>query len=211
MTTTPALTIDAKKERPEDARPPGRLAQAAQQCGFFYGEMSAGKTGWRGLVSFAANCFRGGRMVVAAYRCKRFWYLLLGRAHWASWLFMWPVYVWCRQIGGRHEIRPEAPIGPGFRVIHCSLPVIIGPFAAAGRNLYLTGGNVIGRRRINLQSGAIRLGDDVMLGINAMVVGPLVIGDRVRVGAGVIVLKDVPAGARVVGPPARVILPESGA
>lgn len=212
MTTTPALALEASKERHvADAPPPGRLAQAAEQCGFFYGEMSAGKTGWRGLVHFGTNCFRGGRLVVAAYRGKRFWWLLLGRWHWISWLLMWPVYFWCRQLGGRHEIRPEARIGPGFRVIHCSLACIIGPFAMAGRNLYLTGGNVIGRRRINLQAGAIRLGDDVMLGINAMVIGPLVIGDRVRIGAGATVLKDVPAHARVIGPPVRLLFPEDAA
>ena len=186
------------------------FADATEQLRFLYHEMSAGHPGLRGLLNFCTSWFRGGRVVVAAYRCKRFWYLLLGqRAHDVSMLWMWPIYWWCRLIGGRHEIQTPAQIGPGFRVIHCSLPCVISPYLIAGKALYLTGGNVIGRRRVGLQSGAISLGDDVELGIGSMVIGPLRIGDRVRIGAGTTVVKDVPSGTRVVGSPARQLISES--
>lgn len=175
---------------------------------FFWSEMSAGKTGLRGLLTCGVNGFRGGRLVVAAYRAKRCCWLLLGRWHWISAALLWPFYAWCRLLGGRHEIPPQADIGPGFRVIHCSLACVVNELTVAGRNLYLTGGNVLGVRRVNLQPGALRLGEEVMLGIRAMAIGPLVLGDRVRIGAGATVIKDVPAGATVVGSPVRCLLPE---
>jgi serine acetyltransferase len=124
---------------------------------------------------------------------------------------MWPVYWWCRQVGGRHEIPPRAEIGCGLRVIHCSLACVLSPLLIAGKNLYLTGGNVIGRRRARLNAGAIRLGDDVMLGIHSLVIGPLEIGDRVRIGAGAVVVKSLPHDSTIVSAPARNLTAEAEA
>ena len=130
---------------------------------------------------------------------------MLGRGHAISLLWMWPVYWWCRQVGGRHEISPRAQIGCGMRVIHCSQSCVVSRFLVAGENLYLTGGNVIGSRRghSRMKAGDVRLGDDVMLGIGSLVIGPLEIGDRVKIGAGAVVTKDVPTGATIVNPPVR--------
>ena len=77
------------------------------------------------------------------------------------------------------------------------------PDAVIGRNCVLIQGVTIGYR-----SGPISaptLGDDVMFGANACALGPIHIGDGARIGAGAVVLQDVPAGASAVGVPARVV------
>ncbi len=196
----PALADEASAVHDEKPR-----TFAVEQLRFLWREMSAGKNGLSALLTCLANCFRGGRLAVAAYRLKRFWLLSIGRGHVVSLLWMWPIYWWCRQLGGRHEINPRAQIGCGMRLIHCSQACVVTPFLIAGDNLYLTGGNVIGRRRGNskLKPGDVRLGDNVMLGICALVIGPLVIGNNVRIGAGAVVTKTVAEGATIVGAPVR--------
>ena len=49
------------------------------------------------------------------------------------------------------------------------------------------------------------IGDNVMIGANAIVIGPINVGDNAIIGAGSVVVKDVPANATVVGNPARII------
>lgn len=49
------------------------------------------------------------------------------------------------------------------------------------------------------------IGDDVFIGAGARVLGGIVVGDGARIGANAVVIQDVPAGATVVGIPARVI------
>ena len=191
------------------AQASSRFAVAAQQLEFLYSEMSRGESGPRGFVRFLASWFRGGRVVVAAYRCKRFWLLLLGPLHFISAVWMWPTYCWCRLLGGRHEMVAQANFGRGLRVIHCSMACVVTPFAVAGKNLYLTGGNVIGSRRKGGNPGDIHLGDDVTLGIGSMVIGPIAVGDNVEIGAGAVVVKNVPAGAVIVSSPDRLLVRET--
>jgi serine acetyltransferase len=203
MSTSTTLTAsDALPAMAEHTR----FTRAVEQLRFLAREMSAGRSGLMGLAHFLANCFRGGRVAIAAYRCKRFWLLLLGPAHGVSLLWMWPIYLWCRLLGGRHEIVAQAEFGPGLRLIHCSMACVVTPFAVAGKNLYLTGGNVIGRRRKAGAPGDVWLGNDVMLGIGSMVIGPISIGDGARIGAGAVVVKDLPSGATVVSSPVRVLI-----
>ncbi|MBB5791666.1 NeuD/PglB/VioB family sugar acetyltransferase [Jiangella mangrovi] len=64
-----------------------------------------------------------------------------------------------------------------------------------GDHVLLAGGASVGARAV--------IGDDVMLGIGCIVLGDVVVGDRAVVGAGAVVTKDVPAGAVVVGIPAK--------
>ena len=64
-------------------------------------------------------------------------------------------------------------------------------------------GNVMGSDGVASASPVI--GDDVELGANVVMVGPLHIGDGARIGAGAVVVKDVPPGGVAVGNPARLL------
>lgn len=55
------------------------------------------------------------------------------------------------------------------------------------------------------ESGPPRLGDDVVIGAYAQILGAISVGDGAKIGAMAVVLKDVPAGVTVVGNPARAI------
>jgi serine acetyltransferase len=108
-------------------------------------------------------------------------------------------------------IRPHASIGPGFHIPH-PIGVHIGPIRA-GRNLIVHQNASLvlaDRGRYYLDPHAFpSFGDNVTVGPSALVLGPVVIGDGAVIGAGAVVHKDVPAGCRAVGNPARVIPPET--
>jgi serine O-acetyltransferase len=91
-----------------------------------------------------------------------------------------------------------AEFGPGFVLIH-SNGVVINGSVRAGDNLMIEHQVTIGAER--RQSPA--LGSDVFIGAGAKVIGQVTIGDRARIGANAVVLRDVPAGSTVVGIPAR--------
>ena len=61
--------------------------------------------------------------------------------------------------------------------------------ALCGKNPILTGGNCIGART-GVQEGDINIGDNVSLGVNAVILGPVRIGSNVSIGAGAVVVKD---------------------
>lgn len=65
------------------------------------------------------------------------------------------------------------------------------------RSLSLGGGDSVNR--------APTIGSHVLIGCGAKLIGPITIGDGVRIGANAVVLNDVPAGATVVGIPASVV------
>ena len=91
------------------------------------------------------------------------------------------------------DYRPE--IGPGLRILHPQMGVVISGEARAGRHLILAGGNTI--------MGGARLGNGVQLGINAVVLPDVTIGDGVIIGAGAVVVRDYPGPGTLVGNPAR--------
>jgi serine O-acetyltransferase len=102
------------------------------------------------------------------------------------------------------EIHPGATVGPGLFIDH-GMGTVIGETAIVGSDVLLyhgvTLGGVDGRpgRRHPL------LGDRVVVGAGAKILGALVIGDDARIGAQAVVLVDVPAGATAVGVPARIL------
>jgi serine O-acetyltransferase len=156
---------------------------------------------WRWYSCWFAESF----WIIASYRLNRFAYLLLGRV----WVFLRvllaPVFFLFSPWTGRHEIHYEADIGRGLQILHPTLGVQISRKAVIGRNLQLVGGNAIGRRRY-LPGDRPVLGDNIQVGMGAIILGPVNIGDNVQIGAGAVVLHDVPANTRVAGVPARALL-----
>lgn len=98
------------------------------------------------------------------------------------------------------DIPINSQIGGGFAIPHPN-GIVIHPSADIGANCQFFQQVTIGVRK---HGGAPRIGGHVDIGAGAKVLGPLQIGDHASVGANAVVLDDVPAGATVIGIPARI-------
>lgn len=98
------------------------------------------------------------------------------------------------------EISKEARIGEGVLFLHTSGVVIGGDSTIGARTLFL-GSITVGNRN---NSGYPTIGEGVVIGAGARILGPIHIGDGAQIGANAVVVTDVPAGAIAVGVPAVV-------
>ena len=103
------------------------------------------------------------------------------------------------------EIGNEVTLGEGVYFVH-SLGIIIGGDAIIGDRVKFMGNNTVGTAKDN---GYPVIGNDVMVGAGARILGPVHIGDGAQIGANAVVLCDVPAGAVAIGVPARVVKPKT--
>ncbi|PFG42681.1 serine O-acetyltransferase [Isoptericola jiangsuensis] len=104
------------------------------------------------------------------------------------------------------EIHPGARIGRRLFIDH-GMGVVIGQTTVIGDDCVLFHGSTLGGRSMAKGKRHPTLGDRVMVGAGAKVLGPLWIGNDVQVGANAVVTKDVPAGMVAVGVPAIVRAP----
>lgn len=93
-----------------------------------------------------------------------------------------------------------ADFGEGFVLVH-SIGVVINTSVRGGRNVVLEHQVTIGAEK----GASPVLGDNVFVGAGAKIIGAISLGNGAKVGANAVVLDDVPAGATVVGIPARVV------
>lgn len=110
------------------------------------------------------------------------------------------VAIWRVSIGRRVEV------GPGLVIPHGQ--IIIDGDVKIGRNCSINPWVTIGlsrRRRWALDPRGPIIGDRVFIGTGAKVLGPITVGDGVRIGANAVVIEDVPSSSTVVGAPARVV------
>jgi serine O-acetyltransferase len=107
------------------------------------------------------------------------------------------------------EIHPGARIGRRFFIDH-GMGVVIGETAEIGDDCTLYHGVTLGGTSWNKGKRHPTLGNGVVLGAGAKVLGPIKIGDRARVGSNAVVVKDVPPGATAIGIPARIIAEQAG-
>jgi serine O-acetyltransferase len=101
------------------------------------------------------------------------------------------------------EIHPAARIGRRFFIDH-GMGVVIGETAEIGDDCTLYHGVTLGGTTWEKGKRHPTLGNDVIIGAGAKVLGPIFVGDGGRIGSNAVVMKDVPAGATVVGVPAHV-------
>ncbi|HVS45133.1 MAG TPA: serine O-acetyltransferase [Verrucomicrobiae bacterium] len=103
------------------------------------------------------------------------------------------------------EIHPAARLGKGLFIDH-GMGVVIGETVEVGQDCTIYQGVTLGGASLAHGKRHPTLGDRVTVGVNAAVLGAIVLGDNAKVGGGSVVVKDVPANATVVGIPARVVL-----
>ena len=100
------------------------------------------------------------------------------------------------------EIHPGARIGRGLFIDH-GMGVVIGETTEIGDDVTLYQGVTLGGTGKQGGKRHPTVGNRVIVGTGAQVLGPLVIGEDAKIGAGAIVIKDVPAETTVVGNPGR--------
>ena len=105
------------------------------------------------------------------------------------------------------EIHPGATIGHHFFIDH-GMGVVIGETTEIGDHVTIYHGVTLGGVSTHRGKRHPTIEDHVVIGTGARVMGPLTIGHNSRVGAGSVVIADVPANATVVGIPGRVVMRE---
>jgi serine O-acetyltransferase len=101
------------------------------------------------------------------------------------------------------EIHPAAKIGRGLFIDH-GMGIVIGETAEIGDNVNLLQGVTLGGTSTRREKRHPTLCDNVTVGSGAKIIGAITIGENSRVGAGSVVVRDVPPNAVVVGVPGRV-------
>ena len=107
------------------------------------------------------------------------------------------------------EIHPAARIGTGFFIDH-GMGVVIGETAEIGDYVTLFQGVTLGGTGKEHGKRHPTIGNHVVIGAGAKILGGIKIGDNVKIGANSVVLKSVPSNSTVIGVPARVIKTEGG-
>lgn len=102
------------------------------------------------------------------------------------------------------EIHPGAKIGKGLFIDHGN-SVVIGETAEIGDNCTIYQGVTLGGTGKDKGKRHPTLGNNVMVGCGAKVLGPFTVGNNAKIAANAVVLKEVPEGATAVGIPAKVI------
>ncbi len=107
------------------------------------------------------------------------------------------------------EIHPAAEIGKRFFIDH-GMGVVIGETTEIGDNVTLYQGVTLGGTGKEHKKRHPTLGDNVVVGTGAKILGSMTIGDNVKVGANAVVLTPVPSNSTVVGVPGRIVMEQGG-
>lgn len=102
------------------------------------------------------------------------------------------------------DIHPAARLGNGIFIDHAT-GIVIGETAVVGDRVSLLHGVTLGGTGKEAGDRHPKVGNDVTISANATVLGNIQIGDRARIGACSVVLRDVPSGSTVVGNPADIV------
>jgi serine O-acetyltransferase len=102
------------------------------------------------------------------------------------------------------EIHPGARVGPGLFIDH-GMGVVIGETTEIGANCTLYQGVTLGGTSIKKEKRHPTLGQNIVVGAGAKILGAITIGDHSKIGAGSVVVTEVPPHSTVVGIPGRVV------
>src|SRR3712207_5217007 len=102
------------------------------------------------------------------------------------------------------EIHPGAKIGKGLFIDH-GMGVVIGETAEIGDNVMMYHGVTLGGTGKDKGKRHPTVGNNVLIGSGAKVLGPINIGDNAKIGANSVVLSDIPANCTAVGIPGKII------
>lgn len=102
------------------------------------------------------------------------------------------------------EIHPGAKIGEGFFIDH-GMGVVIGETSEIGNNVTMYQGVTLGGTSLQKTKRHPTIGNNVVIGVGAKLIGDITIGDNTKIGAGSVVVNSVSSNATVIGVPGRVV------
>lgn len=129
---------------------------------------------------------------------------LYKRAHKGNcvWKFF---YLFYTQLVLGCDIKYSTQIGEGFVIYHSAHGSVVSPNAVIGRNVSLRQNTTIGAKGFNDADRSPVIMDNVVIGPNVCIIGDIIIGEGSIIGAGAVVVKNVPPYSIVVGNPGRII------
>ncbi len=109
------------------------------------------------------------------------------------------------------ELPWDTKVGTNLRLIH-AVGLVVNHETIIGENCTLRHSTTIGNKKLpdGSYSDSPKIGNHVDIGSNVVIIGSITVGDHAVIGAGSVVVKDVPESAVVAGNPAKVIKQESG-
>ncbi len=110
------------------------------------------------------------------------------------------ITIWLNRVINGCVIGAKATFDQGFVLMH-PVGVVINSKVTGGKNIVIESGVVIGDEK----GKAPTLGHNIFIGAGAKIIGGIVIGDNVKVGANAVVVKNVPENVTVVGIPAKIV------
>jgi serine O-acetyltransferase len=165
-----------------------------------------GNSNWR---AWRADLSRFRKHGYSGWGSEGFWALTIYRAQ-RSLLLRRPKIVWLPfriilamlkkvlTVVTHINLCPDAEIGPGMLIPHVG-PIQVFPYAKIGADCAIHQVCTIGG---GSRPGGPEIGDHVMIGCHTCILGPVKIGDGAKIGAGAVVVSDIPASATAVGVPA---------
>lgn len=103
------------------------------------------------------------------------------------------------------DIPASTQIGEGFEIFHSAHASVVSPETIIGRNVSLRQNTTIGAKGFGGAEKSPVIEDDVTIGPNVCIIGNITIGKGATIGAGAVVVKDVPPNAIVAGNPAKIL------
>ncbi len=133
-----------------------------------------------------------------------FWYRIAHIFHTHHFFFVARVISQITKFFTGIEIHPGAQIGEGVFIDH-GMGVVIGETSVVGNNVVMYQGVTLGGTGKDKGKRHPTIEDNVMISAGAKILGPFTVGKNSKIGAGSIVLKEVPPSSTVVGVPGRVV------